>query len=65
MQNHYNLLHRDDEHEAIPECEALGIGYLRYFPLASGLLTGQVHGAARRHRRAPACSAGGSAPPAA
>ncbi len=41
VQNHYNLLHRDDEHEAIPECEALGIGYLPYFPLASGLLTGK------------------------
>ncbi len=41
VQNHYNLLHRDDEHDAIPECEKLGIGYLPYFPLASGLLSGK------------------------
>ncbi len=41
VQNHYNLLHRDDEHDAIPECEKLGISYLPYFPLASGLLSGK------------------------
>jgi aryl-alcohol dehydrogenase-like predicted oxidoreductase len=41
VQNHYNLLHRDDETEAIPECEKLGISYLPYFPLASGLLSGK------------------------
>ncbi len=41
VQNHYNLLSRDDEHEAIPACEKLGLGYLPFFPLASGLLTGK------------------------
>ena len=41
VQNHYNLLHRDDESDAIPECEKLGISYLPYFPLASGLLSGK------------------------
>jgi aryl-alcohol dehydrogenase-like predicted oxidoreductase len=41
VQNHYNLLKRDDEHDAIPECERLGIAYLPYFPLESGLLTGK------------------------
>src|SRR5579872_5919935 len=41
VQNNYNLLHRDDEHEAIPACEKLGLSYLPYFPLASGLLTGK------------------------
>ena len=41
VQNHYNLLQRDDETEAIPECEKLGISYLPYFPLASGLLSGK------------------------
>jgi aryl-alcohol dehydrogenase-like predicted oxidoreductase len=41
VQNHYNLLHRDDERDAIPECEKLGISYLPYFPLASGLLSGK------------------------
>lgn len=41
VQNNYNLLHRDDEKDAIPECEKLGLSYLPYFPLASGLLTGK------------------------
>ncbi len=41
VQNHYNLLHRDDEHEAIPACQKLGLAYLPFFPLASGLLTGK------------------------
>jgi aryl-alcohol dehydrogenase-like predicted oxidoreductase len=41
VQNHYNLLHRDDERDAIPECEKLGISYLPYFPLARGLLSGK------------------------
>ncbi len=41
LQNEYSLLHRDDEAEVLPECERLGIGYLPYFPLAYGLLTGK------------------------
>ncbi|HWL45194.1 MAG TPA: aldo/keto reductase [Ilumatobacter sp.] len=41
VQNHYNLLHRDDEAEVIPTAERLGIGYVPYYPLASGLLTGK------------------------
>ena len=41
VQNHYNMLMRDDETNAIPECERLGIAYLPYFPLESGLLTGK------------------------
>jgi aryl-alcohol dehydrogenase-like predicted oxidoreductase len=41
VQNQYNLLQREDEHEAIPEVERLGLSYLPYFPLASGLLTGK------------------------
>ena len=41
VQNHYNMLRRDDEADAIPECERLGIAYLPYFPLESGLLTGK------------------------
>lgn len=41
VQNHYNMLRRDDEADAIPECERLGISYLPYFPLESGLLTGK------------------------
>jgi aryl-alcohol dehydrogenase-like predicted oxidoreductase len=41
VQNLYNLLQRNDENEAIPECLKLGLSYLPYFPLASGLLTGK------------------------
>ncbi len=41
VQNHYNLLNRDDEGEVLPLCARLAIAYLPYFPLASGLLTGK------------------------
>jgi aryl-alcohol dehydrogenase-like predicted oxidoreductase len=41
VQNHYNLLHRNDEVDVLPECRRQGIAYLPYFPLASGLLTGK------------------------
>ncbi len=41
VQNHYNLLNRQDEAEVIPTCQELGIAYMPYFPLASGLLTGK------------------------
>ena len=41
VQNHYNLLRRDDEAYVIPECVRLGLSYLPYFPLESGLLTGK------------------------
>ncbi len=41
VQNHYSLLERDDEQDALPECERLNIAYLPYFPLDRGLLTGK------------------------
>jgi aryl-alcohol dehydrogenase-like predicted oxidoreductase len=41
VQNEYSLLHRDPERDVLPECERLGLGFLPYFPLASGLLTGK------------------------
>jgi aryl-alcohol dehydrogenase-like predicted oxidoreductase len=41
VQNHYNLLNRSDEVEVLPECERLGLAYVPFFPLASGLLTGK------------------------
>jgi aryl-alcohol dehydrogenase-like predicted oxidoreductase len=41
VQNHYNLLVRDDDHDALPACRELGIGYVPFYPLASGLLTGK------------------------
>jgi aryl-alcohol dehydrogenase-like predicted oxidoreductase len=40
-QNKYSLLEREAEEELLPTCERLGIGFLPYFPLASGLLTGK------------------------
>ena len=41
VQNHYNLLHRQDEYEVLPTCRRLGLAYLPFFPLASGMLTGK------------------------
>ena len=41
VQNDYSLFNREDEAEVMPECARLGIGYLPYFPLANGLLTGK------------------------
>lgn len=41
VQNELNLLDRDDLHDGLDEAERLGLAYLPYFPLASGLLTGK------------------------
>jgi aryl-alcohol dehydrogenase-like predicted oxidoreductase len=41
VQNEYSLLARDAEDDALPASEELGIGFVPYFPLASGLLTGK------------------------
>jgi aryl-alcohol dehydrogenase-like predicted oxidoreductase len=40
-QNQYSLVERDAEDDVLPACQRLGIGFLPYFPLASGLLTGK------------------------
>ena len=40
-QNELSLLNRESEQEVLPECERLGLAFLPYFPLASGLLTGK------------------------
>jgi aryl-alcohol dehydrogenase-like predicted oxidoreductase len=40
MQNHYNLIYREEEREMIPLCRAEGIGLLPWSPLARGVLTG-------------------------
>jgi aryl-alcohol dehydrogenase-like predicted oxidoreductase len=40
-QNEYSLIRRNAEIELAPACEAVGVGILPYFPLASGLLTGK------------------------
>jgi aryl-alcohol dehydrogenase-like predicted oxidoreductase len=41
VQNEYNLLVREAEDEVLPTCERLGIGFVPFFPLASGRLTGK------------------------
>jgi aryl-alcohol dehydrogenase-like predicted oxidoreductase len=41
VQNRYSLLERGPEADVLPVCAALGIGFVPYFPLASGLLTGK------------------------
>lgn len=42
VQNEYSLLHRQPEKSVLPACERLGLAFLPYFPLASGLLTGKL-----------------------
>jgi aryl-alcohol dehydrogenase-like predicted oxidoreductase len=39
MQNHYNLIYREEEREMMPLCRAEGIASIPYSPLASGKLT--------------------------
>ena len=40
-QNQYSLLERRVEHEVLPACENFGLGFLPFFPLGSGLLSGK------------------------
>jgi aryl-alcohol dehydrogenase-like predicted oxidoreductase len=49
-QSEYSWLRRSVEADVIPACERLGLGFIPYFPLASGLLTGKV---SRDHPPAP------------
>ena len=39
MENHYNLLYREDERELIPICRQMGVSLMPYSPLAAGHLT--------------------------
>jgi aryl-alcohol dehydrogenase-like predicted oxidoreductase len=48
-QSEYSWLEREAERELLPTCERLGLGFIPYFPLASGLLTGKY----RRGEPAP------------
>jgi 1-deoxyxylulose-5-phosphate synthase len=53
MQNHYNLIYREEEREMIPQCLDQGVGLLPWSPLARGLLAGSVTaGGERRTTRA-------------
>ncbi len=49
VQNEYSLLVRDAERDVLPVCERLGLGFVPYFPLGRGLLTGKY----RRGQPAP------------
>jgi aryl-alcohol dehydrogenase-like predicted oxidoreductase len=40
-QSQYSWLRREAEDELLPACARLGVGFIPYFPLASGLLTGK------------------------
>ncbi len=48
-QNLYSILERDVEREVLPACEHFGLGFLPFFPLAAGLLTGKY----KRGQKAP------------
>ena len=44
MQNHYNLIYREEEREMIPYCERTGIALTPWSPLARGILAGSYQG---------------------
>ncbi|MET4701347.1 aryl-alcohol dehydrogenase-like predicted oxidoreductase [Constrictibacter sp. MBR-5] len=44
MQNHYNLIYREEEREMNPYCVATGVGLTPWSPLARGILTGAYKG---------------------
>ncbi|MGV9385729.1 aldo/keto reductase [Nonomuraea sp. NPDC003707] len=48
MQNHYNLVYREEEREMLPLCLDQGVGAIPWSPLARGLLTGSRHRDGRR-----------------
>jgi aryl-alcohol dehydrogenase-like predicted oxidoreductase len=53
MQNHYNLLYREEEREMIPQCLDQGVGVIPWSPLARGVLTGnRTRAGERRTTRA-------------
>jgi aryl-alcohol dehydrogenase (NADP+) len=50
MQNHYNLLYREEEREMIPLCRAEGVGLIPWSPLARGKLARQPQASTVRSR---------------
>jgi aryl-alcohol dehydrogenase-like predicted oxidoreductase len=48
MQNHYNLIYREEEREMIPQCLDQGVGVIPWSPLARGLLAGTVSASGER-----------------
>jgi 1-deoxyxylulose-5-phosphate synthase len=52
MQNHYNLIYREEEREMIPQCIDQGVGIIPWSPLARGFLAGtRTREGKRRTRR--------------
>jgi aryl-alcohol dehydrogenase-like predicted oxidoreductase len=49
MQNHYNLIYREEEREMIPQCLDQGVGVIPWSPLARGVLAGNRTRAGERH----------------
>jgi aryl-alcohol dehydrogenase-like predicted oxidoreductase len=56
IQAHYHMLERDVEREVLPYCRAHRVGFIPYFPLAGGFLTGKY----QRGQPAPSGSRGES-----
>lgn len=54
LQSHYHMLERSVEQEVLPYCAVHGVGFVPYFPLAGGFLTGKY----RRGEPAPEGSRG-------
>ena len=44
MQNHYNLIYREEEREMIPYCAQTGVALTPWSPLARGILAGSYQG---------------------
>jgi len=49
MQNHYNLVYREEEREMIPQCIDQGVGVIPWSPLARGFLAGTRTRDGERH----------------
>ena len=49
MQNHYNLVYREEEREMIPQCIDQGVGVIPWSPLARGVLAGNRTRDGERH----------------
>lgn len=56
IQSHYHMLEREVEKEVLPYCRAHGVGFIPFFPLAGGFLTGKY----KRGEPAPPGSRGES-----
>jgi aryl-alcohol dehydrogenase-like predicted oxidoreductase len=49
MQNHYNLMYREEEREMIPQCIDQGVGIIPWSPLARGVLAGSRSRGGQQH----------------